>query len=664
MRVILFADNDRDFVEVRSEFLETEGYTVLKAFSPEEARNILDHKRVQLAILDIRLTDDTPGDISGVELALEAAYDSLPKIMLTGFPDAETAKLTLKRRVDRLPAAVDYISKKGEKERKGAEALIKAVERAFTQHVRINWDMAIGWDERERLSFPHLVTLIEPDLDITRLPDRVGELEDLFRKLFYEKSQITIGRLLWRWEGRACVTVFAYSPKGTLEPLVVTCGLRPQIEQEIVRCKEFALKGGSGTALAGLAETMHFAAVAFVLPEADLEETQTFEAFYRINKARQIRVALEHLFQTTLVPWHQRGRILEETKGLGQLYRQRLNLSLDKIPQEQLQRLTESLAREALSLGPTTMELSADELILRFPNSDTVSYPNPIPHIYEEAVADGPPVVCRITPGMLSCDNILVDQQGRTWLTDFAQAGSAPLLWDFVSLEAITRFDLVESADLQALHEFEKRLVAPTRLNERLYIQDIDPRFRKALNVVQEIRRLAFHSGGGDPIPYYEGLLLRAMSSVAGYAPDLKHTRQELAHLAHALLAAAMIWDKMMQIAQASPGGGSVFTREIRIDEASRQVWVEGRRVRLSSSEFDLLLCLYNNAGRVCTRRLIVEEGLGGKYLGNKQEASRINTTIGRLRKKIEPNPDHPRYIRTIRGKGYMLCLEDEDHLR
>ena len=154
------------------------------------------------------------------------------------------------------------------------------------------------------------------------------------------------------------------------------------------------------------------------------------------------------------------------------------------------------------------------------------------------------------------------------------------------------------------------------------------------------------------------------MNSVAGYAPDLKHTRQELARLTHALLAAAMIWGKMMQIAQASRGEASVSTRGVRIDEASRQVWVEERQVKLSSSEFDLLLCLHKHAGRVCTRRLIVEEGLGGKYLGNKHEASRINTTIGRLRKKIEPDPDHPCYIRTVRGKGYMLCQEDEDHLR
>jgi DNA-binding response OmpR family regulator len=658
-KIVLFMDNKPDFLEVQSKLLEQAGYQVLRAPTLEDAEKELKEKRIHLAILDIRMLDeDDEQDISGLVLAQTPEYRSVPKIVLTAYPSYEYVREALGPDEEGFPSAIHFLAKN-----EGPHALLQAVEQAFSQYVHINWDLTIRWDERDRLSFPHLITLIETDLDAARLPDRAGELEDLFRKLFYEKHQITIGRLLWRREGRACMTVFAYSPEGILEQRTVTCGLRPPIEQEIAHYKKFAPKGGVGTALANPAETMHFAAIAYALPEADLEQVQTFEAFYRVNKAAQVREALRHLFQTTLAACHRRDRILDETKSLSQLYLEHLNFSVEEITQEELQRRTQILTKEALSLGPTTIELSADELTLRFPNSDTVSYPNPIPHIYEEAVADGPPVVCRITPGTLTGDNILVDQQGRTWLTDFAQAGPAPLLWDFVSLEAITCFDLVESADLQALHEFEKRLVAPTRLNERLYVQDIDPQFRKALSVVQEIRRLAFHSGGGDPIPYYNGLLFRAMSSIAGYAPDLKHTRQELARLAHALLTAAMIRGKMMQIAQASPGSGSVSTRAIRIDEASRQVWVEERQVKLSSSEFDLLLCLYKRAGRVCTRRLIVEEGLGSKYLGNKQEAGRINTTIGRLRKKIEPDPDHPCYIRTVRGRGYMLCLKDEDRL-
>ena len=321
-----------------------------------------------------------------------------------------------------------------------------------------------------------------------------------------------------------------------------------------------------------------------------------------------------------------------------------------------------ALAGEACSLGPTRIELSASELTLRFPNGDTASYPNPIPHVYEEAAGSDLPAVCRISPGTLTGNNILVDQEGRTWPTDFAQAGPAPLLWDFVSLEAIIRFDLIDSADLQALHRFERRLVIPARLNERLDTQDIDPQFRKALGVIQEIRRLAFSSAGGDPTPYYEGLLFQAMSDVAGYVPDLKYTRQELARLAHALLAAAMIYDRMTRMAMGpSSNDPSPAARGIEIDEASRQVWVEGRGVALSPSEFDLLLYLYNHAGQLCTRRSMVEEGLKEGYVKGDQQASRINSIMYRLRKKIEPDPNQPCYICTVRGKGYMLCLEDKD---
>jgi hypothetical protein len=603
--------------------------------------------------------DSDDKDTSGLSLARKEAYRPVPKIILTRYPSYEYVREALGPAIEGLPPAVDFLAKQ-----EGPEAMLRAVERAFAQHVRINWDLTIRWNEQGRLSFPHLVTLIEPEADSAYLPDRAGELEDLFRKLFYEKGQITIGWLLWRREGRACVMVFAYSSKGALEPLLITCGLKPQIEQEIGRYEEFAPKGGTATALLASAETIHFAAVAYTLPKADLEQVQTFEAFYRTNKSSQIRAALEHLFQITLAPWHQRGRILEETKSLSQLYRQRLNLSREAVPQEELQRRMQALAREALSLGPTTMELLAHELALRFPNGDTVSYPNPIPHVYgeAEAVGSGPPVVCYITPGTLTGYNILVDQNGQTWLTDFAEAGPAPLLWDFVSLEATIRFDLVESADLQALHEFEKRLVVPARLNERLDTQDIDPQFRKALGVIQEIRRLAFSAAGADPTPYYEGLLFRAISGVAGYAPGIRYSPQELARPVHALLAAAMICGRIAQMAEEpSPEGSPPIVREIDIDEASRQVWVEGRRVALSPSEFNVLLHLYNHTGQLCQRRSIVQEGLKDTYTEDDQEESRINTIMGRLRKKIEPDPDHPRYILTVRGEGYMLCLGDED---
>jgi len=657
MKTILFVDNIQEFLDTRAEFLENAGYRVLKAYTLEQARLMLTEARIHLAILDIRMVDDDDEkDTSGLTLAKDPAFRPIPKIMLTGFPSYQHVREALGPALDGMPPAVYYLSKK-----EGPEAMIQAVERAFEQHVRINQDLHIRWDERERLSFPHLVTLIEPDIETEHLPDRTGELEDLFRKLFYEKQQITIGRLLWQRAGRVCLTVFAYSPEGIPEQRVVTCGLRSHVEHERSRYKEFAPKGGICTALADHAETVHFAALAYDLHEADLEQTQTFDTFYRTNKARQLRPIVRELFQTTLATWHQGDRILEEAKSLGQLYRERLSLSQERISQEELQQRAQFLVREAISLGPTKIQLSAEKLSLRFPNGHVVSYPNPIPYLYTEG-HDERPVVCRTTPGALNGQNILVDQEGRTWLTDFAQAGLAPLLWDFASLEVVIRFDLVESADLQALHEFEMRLMKPSWLSERLDTRDTDAPFRKALEVIQEIRQQAARYAGGDPTPYYEGLLLHAMNEMARYSPDLRYIRQELAYLAHALLAAAMIRGKMMKMAKAAPEGGSAPARGIRVDEAKRLVWVEGRQVRLSPLEFDFLLYLYTHAGQVCSRQSIVEEALKDTYTG--QEGSRINTLVSRLRRKIEPDPDHPCYIINIRGRGYMLCPTGERSLK
>ena len=173
--IILFADNDRDFLDTRAEFLEAEGYHVLKAYSPEDAREMLDHRRVHLAILDIRLRDDSEGDISGLELAREEAYQALPKIMLTGFPTVEAVRVALKPRIDSLPPAVDYIPKKGEEGRKGPAVLIEAVEQAFAHHVRIDRDLLIRWGRQDELLAPTLVGLVHPGLPAERLVDWAGE---------------------------------------------------------------------------------------------------------------------------------------------------------------------------------------------------------------------------------------------------------------------------------------------------------------------------------------------------------------------------------------------------------------------------------------------------------------------------------------------------------
>ncbi|MCP4601098.1 MAG: ATP-dependent 6-phosphofructokinase [Proteobacteria bacterium] len=85
---ILVAENDPDFQEsFVKDVLEPEGYRVLQAGSPEEAKQALKgEKLIHLAILDIRLTDESPSDRSGLELG-EEINPFVAKIVLTAYPE-------------------------------------------------------------------------------------------------------------------------------------------------------------------------------------------------------------------------------------------------------------------------------------------------------------------------------------------------------------------------------------------------------------------------------------------------------------------------------------------------------------------------------------------------------------------------------------------------
>jgi DNA-binding NtrC family response regulator len=123
---ILFADNDQYFLETRREFLEREGYTVIPAFSPTEARKKLIENNPDLAILDIRLVnDDDEKDNSGVELAKEISR-SVPVLLLTNWPSVEYARQVLRPQLNGSPAAYDFIPKQ-----EGPETMLTAVRHAL-----------------------------------------------------------------------------------------------------------------------------------------------------------------------------------------------------------------------------------------------------------------------------------------------------------------------------------------------------------------------------------------------------------------------------------------------------------------------------------------------------------------------------------------------------
>lgn len=101
--------------------------------------------------------------------------------------------------------------------------------------------------------------------------------------------------------------------------------------------------------------------------------------------------------------------------------------------------------------------------------------------------------------------------------------------------------------------------------------------------------------------------------------------------------------------------------KDLKLDKRSSRVWVEGKAVEeeLTPLEFALLCYLYDRCGEVCTRDEIIYALYPDEAIDPNAaiQDSRVDTLIGRLREKIEPERSRPRYIITVRGRGYKLSI-------
>ncbi|HEY5040213.1 MAG TPA: response regulator [bacterium] len=110
--------------------------------------------------------------------------------------------------------------------------------------------------------------------------------------------------------------------------------------------------------------------------------------------------------------------------------------------------------------------------------------------------------------------------------------------------------------------------------------------------------------------------------------------------------------------AQSVKQGGEdpVFeTPDFKVDLAARVVTVRGKEVHLTPNEYDLLALLIRYAGKVVTQKQILKE-VWGPASGDQVQYLRIY--VYQLRKKLEADPDRPKYILTESGVGYRLKAE------
>ncbi|APD09398.1 MULTISPECIES: response regulator transcription factor [Thermus] len=84
----------------------------------------------------------------------------------------------------------------------------------------------------------------------------------------------------------------------------------------------------------------------------------------------------------------------------------------------------------------------------------------------------------------------------------------------------------------------------------------------------------------------------------------------------------------------------------------ARQAYLDGKPLALSRLEFDLLLTLAQHPGMVFSRERLLEKVWGPSFPGVDRV---VDVHVAALRKKLGDDPDHPRFIETVRGVGYRF---------
>ena len=103
----------------------------------------------------------------------------------------------------------------------------------------------------------------------------------------------------------------------------------------------------------------------------------------------------------------------------------------------------------------------------------------------------------------------------------------------------------------------------------------------------------------------------------------------------------------------AAPRQETIERGDLRIDLAARHVFRGAEEVRLTPTEFNLLVELASHAGEVVPHATLLGKVWGPEY---RTESHYLKVYVGRLREKIERDPAAPRLIETVRGTGYRFA--------
>jgi nucleoside phosphorylase/CheY-like chemotaxis protein len=530
---VLVVENDPDVREATKDTLDLEGYQVYAAEGDgevlvQQAHRLLKVHRCHAIILDLRLfSDNDPDDMSGFEFARDVVTKRYPWVacmLLTGYGSFELARQTL--------TGPDAVAAEIVLKEQGPQALVDAVDRVFSRHIKRRWDQRLDWVgdlDLEKVLTP----LVHLDAEQKSSEIAQSEFKEILGRLFPDADRLRLAKLSDHekstslTQGRSILLRVEPRQKGRwLEDVAVKIGDRETIQREIESYDRY-VKGQLGhhrhTARQACAVTWCLGGIVYTLIGAELDRAKTLKEFYRqaeLDGIKELGNILDRLFGQLFHRWY--GSSEQEHLNLWNEYCETLGLS-----EERLSRLEWGKSAWVEFAG-----LSRPLL-------------NPLRWI-EKHAANSDVKTCRhTTHGDLHSRNIFVGPNLGVWLIDFERTGVGHGLRDLIELETDVKFSLLslEESDTRLFYNFESRLLTQ---DTSVAAQDIHPpldvsrhsQANLAFQAIAYLRRLAAGKAYPDMRDYYWGLLCQTL-----FVATLSHLPDEARR--RAKLSAALICERL-----------------------------------------------------------------------------------------------------------------------
>jgi DNA-binding NarL/FixJ family response regulator len=550
-RHVLVVDNDECLVQAAKHALELREYYVPTARTATEAKSILDQERIHVAIIDIRLEDDSDEyDRSGLALAREVD-SAVGKVIITGFPLTSDAAYQI---YGSDATGIDPVPRFVPKE-EGPHALLRGVDWVFQEQLGINEDLEIEYRpgaEPDAL-VEQIKDLASADESVQRTIAR--ELDDLLRKLFRNEQAITVYGMT---PGRGGSGVARVRPRyRNMEGgfVVVKFGQRDNFKLEETAYRQYIdpFLPKYATFMRGdPARTQRLGGAKFLFVGMSGDEPGDFQHFYLNPHIPEdaITQAIRSIFTKSWKTWYDQKRDWNKGKGPDLLESFTAHLFREQKHWDELRGSVNALLDDKPFRGVSfkRTDEASDQIEMRMGNKKWL-LPDPVDFLTSQTHLIPKPKFTCVIHGDLNPRNVFIDELLNAWLIDFFKTGEGPALRDVVDLESSIKFQLLQTNNLAALIEFESATLAPTTLGEEIRfkntfnLQQLD----RALTAIQELRSIAYDIAEDDDIQeYYASLLFFAAKMITWRGISSLETKRQPIRQRHALYSAALICERFL----------------------------------------------------------------------------------------------------------------------